>query len=288
MNLFKSYRLLKNYIKSLNPDLIHIHQVNRLAYFVSKVAHVLSIPVVTTAWGSDVLLIPKKNAFFHFLVKQTLKRSKVVTADSHNMIDAMNKIVSSDKYILLQYGIDPIQPEEKQTIVFSNRLHKKLYRIDKVIDYFNEFVQLHAEWKLVIGGTGEETEALLKQVEKLNLTDKVEFVGWLQKADNAAWYAKSTFYISIPESDGTSVSVLEAMSAGCVPVVSDLPVSKEWITNGVNGVIEQLGKNPFVQAIDLDGEKCSEINQKKVQERATRAASSKRFKEIYLTLINGK
>jgi glycosyltransferase involved in cell wall biosynthesis len=288
MNLFKSYRLLKNYIKSLNPDLIHIHQVNRLAYFVSKVAHVLSIPVVTTAWGSDVLLIPKKNAFFHFLVKQTLKRSKVVTADSQDMIDAMNKIVSSDKYILLQYGIDPIQPEEKQTIVFSNRLHKKLYRIDKVIDYFNEFVQLHAEWKLVIGGTGEETEALLKQVEKLNLTDKVEFVGWLQKADNAAWYAKSTFYISIPESDGTSVSVLEAMSAGCVPVVSDLPVSKEWITNGVNGVIEQLGKNPFVQAIDLDGEKCSEINQKKVQERATRAASSKRFKEIYLTLINGK
>jgi glycosyltransferase involved in cell wall biosynthesis len=157
-----------------------------------------------------------------------------------------------------------------------------------VIDYFKEFVQLHPEWKLVIGGTGEETEALLKQVEKLNLTDKVEFVGWLQKADNAAWYAKSTFYISIPESDGTSVSVLEAMSAGCVPVVSDLPVSKEWITNGVNGVIEQLGKNPFVQAIDLDGEKCSEINQKKVQERATRAASSKRFKEIYLTLINGK
>ena len=128
----------------------------------------------------------------------------------------------------------------------------------------------------------------MKQTEKLNLTDKIEFVGWLEKVDNAAWYAKSTFYISIPESDGTSVSVLEAMSAGCVPIVSDLPVSKEWITNGVNGVIEQQGKNPFVQAIDLNSEKCAEINQKNVQERATRTASSKRFKEIYLTLMNGK
>jgi len=189
---------------------------------------------------------------------------------------------------LLQYGIDPIQPGEKQSIIFSNRLHKKLYRIDKVIDYFNEFVQLHPEWKLVIGGSGEETEALKNQVENLKLTDKVEFVGWLQKADNAAWYAKSTFYSSIPESDGTSVSVLEAMSAGCIPIVSDLPVSKEWITNGVNGVIEQPGKNPFVQAIDLDAEKCSEINQRNVQERATRTASLKRFKEIYVTLKNGK
>lgn len=288
LNLLKSYRLLKNYIKSLNPDVIHIHQVNRLAYFVSKVAHALSIPVVTTAWGSDVLLIPQKNAFFHFLVKQTLKRSQVVTADSQDMIEAMKAIVSSDKYVLLQYGIDPIRPGEKQNIIFSNRLHKKLYRIDKVIDYFNEFVQLHPEWKLVIGGTGEETEALKNQAEKLKLTDKIEFVGWLQKAENNDWYAKSTFYISIPESDGTSVSVLEAMSAGCIPIVSDLPVSKEWITNGVNGIIEQQGKNPFVQAIDLDAEKCSEINQRNVQERATRTASLKRFKEIYETLKNGK
>jgi glycosyltransferase involved in cell wall biosynthesis len=90
-------------------------------------------------------------------------------------------------------------------------------------------------------------------------------VGWLQKADNAAWYAKSTYYISIPESDGTSVSVLEAMSAGCIPIVSELPVSKEWITNGLNGVIEQQGENPFVKAIDLDLEKCAKINQQSVQ-----------------------
>ena len=288
LNLLKSYRLLKNYMKKLNPEVIHIHQVNRLAYFVSKVANSLSIPVITTAWGSDVLLIPQKNAFFHFLVKQTLKRSQVVTADSQDMIEAMKVIVPSDKYVLLQYGIDPIQPAEKQTIVFSNRLHKKLYRIDQVINYFSAFVQHHPEWKLVIGGTGDETEGLMNQVKHLNLEDKVEFVGWLQKAENAAWYAKSTIYISIPESDGTSVSVLEAMSAGCIPIVSDLPVSKEWITNGVNGIIERDGENPLVKAIELDLEKCAEINQRNVQERATRTASLKRFKEIYLTLINGK
>lgn len=288
LNLLKSYRLLKNYMERLNPEVIHIHQVNRLAYFVSKVAHSLSIPVITTAWGSDVLLIPQKNAFFHFLVKQTLKRSHVVTADSQDMIEAMNVIVPSDKYVLLQYGIDPIQPADKQTIVFSNRLHKKLYRIDQVINYFSAFVQQHPEWKLVIGGTGDETEGLMNQVKHLNLEDKVEFVGWLQKAENVAWYGKSTIYISIPESDGTSVSVLEAMSAGCIPIVSDLPVSKEWITNGVNGIIERDGENPLVKAIELDLEKCAEINQRNVQERATRTASLKRFKEIYLTLINGK
>ncbi|MEN9998613.1 MAG: hypothetical protein RI922_1603, partial [Bacteroidota bacterium] len=288
LNLLKSYRLLKKYIKSLNPDVIHIHQVNRLAYFVTKVAHSFSIPVITTAWGSDVLLIPQKNAFFHFLVKQTLKRSHVVTADSQDMIEAMNAIVPSDKYVLLQYGIDPIQASEKQTIVFSNRLHKKLYRIDQVITYFSDFVQVYPEWKLVIGGTGDETERLKNQVKLLHLSDKVEFVGWLQKADNAAWYAKSSIYISIPESDGTSVSVLEAMSAGCIPIVSDLPVSKEWIANGLNGVIEQQGENPLVKAIELDLEKCAEINQRNVEERATRTASIIRFKEIYLKLINGK
>src|SRR5574343_1744215 len=94
LNLLKSYRLLKNYIKSLNPDVIHIHQVNRLAYFVSKVAHALSIPVVTTAWGSDVLLIPQKNAFFHFLLMQTWKGFQVFTSYSQYCIDSFNAILS--------------------------------------------------------------------------------------------------------------------------------------------------------------------------------------------------
>jgi glycosyltransferase involved in cell wall biosynthesis len=288
LNIWRANKKLKSYLQELKPDIIHIHQVNRLAYFVTRIAEKLKIPVITTAWGSDVLLIPKQNAFFHFLVKQSLKCSKIVTADSDDMILAMKKIELSDKYVLLQYGIDPILAKEKQKIVFSNRLHKSLYRIDAVINYFSDFSKNHTDWQLVIGGTGSETEQLKQLVEILELTEKVTFVGWLQKAENNEWYAKSTIYISIPESDGTSVSVLEAMSAGCIPVVADLPVSKEWIRSGENGVIEKVGENPIEKALTIDRDKCIRINSKLINEKASRNASIKRFLEIYKLAVNGK
>lgn len=282
--VLKSKRLLKQLLVKLKPEVIHIHQVNRAAYFVARIAQKFNIRVVTTAWGSDVLLIPKQNAFFKYLVTQTLKNSVLVTADSQDMIQAMNTLYPQGNYKLLQYGIDPIQAIEKEKIIYSNRLHEPLYRIEKVIDYFKQFSAQHPDWKLVIAGTGSQTEHLKSLVNENNLASKTSFVGWQKKPENSAWYAKSSIYISIPTSDGTSVSVLEAMSAGCIPVVADLPVSHEWIVSEKNGIIEKSGENPLLKALEIDREICSKLNTDLIHQKATRAASMKEFVSFYKPL----
>jgi glycosyltransferase involved in cell wall biosynthesis len=277
----KRNRLLINLISKLKPDVIHIHQVNRTAYFVSKVACNLKIPIVLTAWGSDVLLVPKRNFFFKYLVTETLKNANLITADSQDMIEAMKALHPLGNYKLLQYGIDPIQALEKEKIVYSNRLHEPLYRIEKVIDYFKQFSAQHPDWKLVIAGTGSQTEHLKSLVNESNLNSKTSFVGWQKKPENSAWYAKSSIYISIPTSDGTSVSVLEAMSAGCIPVIADLPVSHEWIVSEKNGIIEKSGENPLLKALEIDREICSKLNTDLIHQKATRATSIKEFVSFY-------
>jgi glycosyltransferase involved in cell wall biosynthesis len=277
----KRNRLLINLISKLKPDVIHIHQVNRTAYFVSKVACNLKIPIVLTAWGSDVLLVPKRNFFFKYLVTETLKNANLITADSQDMIEAMKALHPLGNYKLLQYGIDPITALEKEKIIYSNRLHEPLYRIEKVIEYFKDFSAQHPDWKLVIAGTGSQTEQLKSLVNESNLGSKTSFVGWQKKPENSAWYAKSSIYISIPTSDGTSVSVLEAMSAGCIPVVADLPVSHEWIISEKNGIIEKSGENPLLKALEIDREICSKLNSDLIHQKATRAASIKEFVSYY-------
>jgi glycosyltransferase involved in cell wall biosynthesis len=279
--VIKNYFKVKKLIQALKPDVIHIHQVNRLAFVVAKIAKSLNIRVVSTAWGSDVLLMPKKNILYKFIVRSTLKNSDAVTADSKDMISAMKSIVIEEKYLLLQYGIDLIESEEKEKIIYSNRLHEPLYRIDQIIAYFAEFSKTNSDWKLVIAGTGSETRKLKKRVKELEIESKIEFVGWQQKEENRGWYAKSMIYISIPVSDGTSVSVLESMSAECIPVVSDLPVSHEWIRQNENGVIERMGRNPFVEALKINREQCISINSQLITERATRKASIYQFLKAY-------
>lgn len=283
----KSNRELRKLLQHLRPAVVHIHQINRLAYFVARQCSKLGIPVLSTAWGGDVLLIPQQNHFYRFLVRKTLERSQIVTADSHEMIEAMKVLHPAlNKYVHLQYGIDLIVPLPKEKLVYSNRLHKKLYRIDRIIDYMKEFREEHADWKLIIGATGSETDALKQKVLDMGMNDCVEFVGWLERRDNQNWYARSTIYISIPESDGTAVSLLEAMSAACIPVVPDLNVSREWIEDGINGVIEKEGKNPLLEALQLETDELASMNRLKVEEQAERRKCTERFIEYYGSLNN--
>ncbi len=289
VSILKNYFALKAIFKALKPSVIHIHQVNRLAYFVSKAASKLKIPVITTAWGSDVLLVPKQNKLFRFLVIKTLKRSKIVTGDSQEMIDEMKLLSPSEaKYHLLQYGIDPISSKLKKNVVYSNRLHKTLYHIHDVIDYFHVFVTQNPTWELAIAGSGDETEKLMLQVEKLNLQPKVKFLGWLDSDENRSNYADAQIYVSIPESDGTSVSVLEAMSAGCIPVLSNLPSNLAWVKDGENGIVVTSNEvDPFGRALLLNKEKLVAHNEALIFKEATRQASNSIFKSYYNKLING-
>jgi glycosyltransferase involved in cell wall biosynthesis len=286
IKLLKAYFSIKKYIKKLNPDIVHCHQINRLAFFVSHIVKKQHVKLIATAWGSDVLLVPQKNWVFKKMVQFVLKTATIVTADASSMIQAMEKLVpSKNKYISWQYGINPIQAQTKEKIFYSNRLHKPLYRIDQIILYFADFVKTNSDWTLVIGATGSETENLKRLVKSNDLEEKVKFVGWLNEKENAEWYSISSIYISIPESDGTSVSLMEALSANCIPVVSDLPVNHEWIVDKVNGIIEKPNMNPLIESLSIDKEACYKINQQKIS-GITKDKTRKEMMVYYQKLMN--
>jgi glycosyltransferase involved in cell wall biosynthesis len=161
-----------------------------------------------------------------------------------------------------------------------------LYKIDQVIADFAAFYQQHRDWKLVIGGTGDQTENLKTLVAKSGVEEAVEFVGWLNAEQNAHWYSRAKIYVSIPESDGMSVSVLEALSAGCIPVCSDIAVTHSWMKDGVNGIIRKSNMNPFEEALTINSENCIKQNREWVSSFAYRSATIPRFIAIYKKLLN--
>jgi len=284
--LLANYYSLKRYIKKVKPDIIHVHQLNRFAFVISVIAKKLSIPLVSTAWGSDVLLIPQKNMFYRQITKYILRNSACVTADSKQMIAAIHDVYPECKTEFCIYCIDIIGAGVKENIMFTNRLHKPLYRNSLIIDLFAKFIKNHPDWKLVIGGCGDETEMLKQKVADLNLNDKVIFTGWLEKEQNNEWYRIAKVYISLPDSDGTSISLLEAMSAGCVPVLPDIPVSYEWIKNGENGIICDLkNPSPFDDVLIIDFEKAAKLNSELILKSFTKEKSSVKFKSIYDSII---
>jgi len=292
-NPFNYCKAIKKYQEIVNkekPNLIHIQQISTYSLLLIKALErlKLSIPVVVTAWGSDILINPSKGLLYKKMVQYVLEHGNIFTADAQFLADEMKKLASSKIPIMIaNFGINVENiPVQKENIVYSNRLHKPLYRIDKIIIAFSKFLQQNSEWKLVVAATGTETECLKQLCKTLEIESNVEFLGWVDAKINSENYAKAKIWVSIPESDATSISLLEAMSLGCIPVVSDLPANKEWIENGKNGVVVKNVDYDFIaEALFLPPGMAFEINREIIAKKGTKKVNREIFIGIYQKLL---
>jgi glycosyltransferase involved in cell wall biosynthesis len=286
LKVLQSIARIKKEIQSFNPDVIHVHQANSFAFMTAR-ANTFNIPMILTTWGSDVLVMPKRGPLFKYIVKYALKKADVITADAKFMIEAINDLGIDKEVVLANFGIeyDDIHIPEKEKIIYSNRLHGSLYNIDKIILAFTYFFKDHTDWKLVIGAHGPLTDSL-KNLAKQHLPDHAyEFIGFVDKDENKRQYLRAKIWASIPSSDGTAISLLEAMGYGCIPVVSDLPANHEWVADGENGVIVKGSlEEAFQRALTLDTAALIANNVQIIQKNATKKLSKKIFTNIYKSL----
>ncbi len=283
-------RKIKQVIESFQPTVIHIHQANSVAWLALKAAAGSRIPTVLTAWGDDVLVHPNQNKLLRRMVVSNLSEATVLTSDSLYMAGEMQKLVNLPLDIVIaNFGIDVVEkPGNKENIIYSNRLHKPMYRIDAVINAFAKFRNRdHGKsWKLFIAGAGTETGYLNNLVYSLQLEDHVEFKGWLSTEENKLNYLKSRIFVSVPDSDATSISLLEALDAGCIPVLSNLPANLEWVLDGINGyIVKNLNSDFITPALDLDTDTAIPLNRKLIQMRATKTVNREKFLNIYNRLL---
>jgi len=74
-------------------------------------------------------------------------------------------------------------------------------------------------------------------IKEFKIDKSVRIIYETEYEEMPMYYNLADFFISVPSSDSLSVSLLEAMACGVVPVVSDLPATREWVNDGENGLI---------------------------------------------------
>lgn len=234
---------IRRCIDQWRPRVVHAHQANSVAWHAVRAARSTSVPVVLTLWGSDVLSLPHRSPLHRWMVRVALLGASAWTADARILLEAAKRLAGSCETIVGEWipmGIDTpptLAPMARERRMLSCRLHKPLYRIDSILRAFARLPVSHVAWVLEIAAGGDETARLRRLTIELGIGDRVEFTGMLGSEDLARSYRRSAIFVSVPVSDGTSVSLLEAMAAGCLPVLSDLPANREWVTDGCNGLL---------------------------------------------------
>lgn len=124
-------------------------------------------------------------------------------------------------------------------VLLTLRAHESTYRTEDVIDAF-----AHARLDdavLIIGSDGSLTPSLRSRVEDLGLADHVRFLGRIPEAQLAPLLRRADAYISASETDGTSVTLLQAMACGAPVIVSAIPGNLPWLDDGRAGQCFDVG-----------------------------------------------
>jgi len=237
---------LARWLRQVDPDWLHAHYLTShgtLAWLAQSVYGVRG-RIVGSAWGSDILVTPQRSAAIRWLTRRVLLACTLCTSDSQVMATRMREL-GAREVMVFPFGLEalPAAPDTKDdALFFANRGLEPIYAPERVLEFFAAVAPPSAQ--LVVANSGSLLHALQDRAQALGMMSRVRFVGRLDAQAQAAWYAKARWYISLPRSDSVSVSVLEAMAHGCVPILSDLPANRELVQHGRNGIIVDDGQTP--------------------------------------------
>ncbi|MCZ4409791.1 glycosyltransferase family 4 protein [Cryomorphaceae bacterium 1068] len=290
VNFLNTPKQIRAVCKEFKPDLVHSQQLNSVSFFTMNAIRGTNIPFVATAWGSDILVNSKRGGFLSWVLRRILRTADAFTADSQEVADRMREIANKDLHIsVCNFGAEkPSITIPKENIIYSNRLHNPLYRIDKVIRAFGQFKNSDAgrDWKLVVAGSGSETDKLIALANQLELGESINFQGWVENEQNAENYAKAKVWVSIPESDATPISLLEAMYHGCFPVVIGLPSIREWIEDGVNGkLVNDVNSSFLADGLNQIDQGVAQKNRELIDRKGSVEVAKKCFSSLHRLMI---
>lgn len=245
------------------------HFINKFLY---KIAEKLPCCFFSNFWG--------KGQEYAFIAKQVfgdeLKIVQVIHCDLHDIYNRLEGVIKYiDKFICVseklekkckklctgkeykissklmgyslcekeikKYSLDEKQPIQ---IGWAGRLVKEQKNADLLLDLIDKLEHRVEKYVLNIAGDGKYYSLLQQYINQKGLQNKVYMKGLLTPQEMNHFWEEQDIFLSISSYEGCSLSMLEAMSKGCVPVVTNVSGVSDVVENEVNGIIAEV--------IDLD------------------------------------
>lgn len=287
---------LKRVIRQVQPDVVHAGPIQSAAFLAALSGF---HPLVSMSWGSDLLMDADRDWKMRAATRYTLRRSTVLIGDCDAVRYKAGEFgFPAERVVLFPWGVDlqrfsPGEPGELRRrlgwedafVVLSLRTWEPLYGVDVVVKAFCQAAAREPRLRLLLLGGGSQAGQLRQIVSQHGMQERVHFGGQISGDDLPAYYRAADLYVSASHSDGSSVSLMEALGSGLPVLVSDIPGNREWIGPDENagwlfpdGGFTALGAGMLRAATDEKGLKAQRQAARALAER--RADWTKNFQQL--------
>jgi poly(glycerol-phosphate) alpha-glucosyltransferase len=174
---------------------------------------------------------------------RNLDRFDVVGVQTEQQAEAVSVIGFREDNIRLLTGELPAEsvmtdtPTRRETnnaVMIANLIELK--RVDHPIRAVGQLRDRGIDVSLTVLGEGPQRPYLERLIDELGVGDRVELPGYVQNVSERL--KSASFSMLTSTSEGLPLSMMEAMGAGCIPIVYDITYGpRDLIAQGRNGFI---------------------------------------------------
>jgi glycosyltransferase involved in cell wall biosynthesis len=128
-------------------------------------------------------------------------------------------------------------------LMYAGRLTERQKHVSDLVKLAAELEKRGVQFVLNIYGSGRDRHYLenliAAQVEAVR--HRIRLAGHIPPGILATYYRMADVFVLVSDYEGTSLSMLESMAHGCVPVVTRVSGTGEVIADGVNGFTVPVG-----------------------------------------------
>jgi glycosyltransferase involved in cell wall biosynthesis len=238
------------------------------------------------------------------VISKNVQISNAINIDNAYVLKKFREIYGHEHFVTnFKYGCD-IQKFFKEVNssrykpirIICNRSWNEVHQNIVVFEALDLLLKNNIDFQCTFIEDPPANADLDSKYQDLFKSDKIKFLTKLNVEEMANLLENSDIYVSASRSDGTSVSLMEAMACGKIVVTTDFPANLDLIATGYNGFTFRIGDafelcQTIIQILNKDDMELfiiKERAQKKVIEMCDWSIESQKLVASVYSLIKSK
>jgi glycosyltransferase involved in cell wall biosynthesis len=249
-------------VRRTGARVLHGHWVLPTGPIAALASRATGVPLVLHAHGSDIHRYAEGSRLAALVARRALRRARRVLAASGALARAIEALgIPSDRVSLLPMGADGsvFRPEGRD----ADRAHLgldggphllfvgDLIPEKGILAFARALVASSLPARLVVAGSGPDGERL--EALACGAPDRLRLLGRLDPQRLAPWYRAADLLVLPSESEGTPVSILEALASGLPVAATAVGGIPDVVRPGVEGWLAPAGATP-AEFLEVVGE----------------------------------
>lgn len=237
---------IKRLVNTIKPDIFHAQYASSYGFLGSSIGYK---PFIISVWGTDIYDFPRNGVIQKLIIKHNFKKADYIFSNSVDMAREAN--LYTDKRVDITYfGVDmerfiPLENSKDEsffTFGIVKSLEKK-YGIKYLIEAYEMLYKKYngekegKRLRLLIGGNGQEREALELQAQNSDVNDTITFLGRVQPEDIVRTYNSCDVCVFPSLREGFGVSAIESQACETPVIITNVGGHPESVDAGKTGII---------------------------------------------------